>query len=570
MLKTRYLETFIYALLGGILMALAWFVFQTKSASEIVAFVFIGYGSLFLVCALMSFYYGRQGVLFQTVVAAQLRAVFELIREIVAFIADRCKYRLEVFILLLVIMLGIGVRAFFLGQPMRMDESYTFLYYLNQGRDPFYYVIPNNHVLHSLLAWVSVSIGGMGSVAIRFPAFLAGVLSIPLMYFVCKAFNKNSGLLAALGTAVFPYLILYSSMARGYSLIVLLTLLLVLVGKYYLEKPSLAGCILISVISALGLWTMPTMIFLLAGFYPWLGLSLFIKERNVISVFRDFILPCVIGTALLTVIFYTPTVISSNGAAAIFSNKFVDARSWKDFSNHLYPHFQQILSDFSRDIPRLVEYAALLLVAIGLFSALRKRDWASFLVIPAIIVGGLIVFFAKQAIPFARTWIYLIPFPLLFADLGYSWLVEKFLPKNRDILAVLVFVTGSFFVGSLISTNAIAHYDDTGSFPEASAVAQYLKPLMTGNEFIVVKDTANYPTFYYLCYADAPPQNKDIDPEMAKRYFVVQKGWYTLNDLTDEPATQIFELGNAAIYTSTGGKQPVYPAYVFDCRNTRK
>ncbi len=570
--KARYAETLLYALSGGVLLALAGFSLQQRTAhatdrAEIVAATLAGYGGLLLLFAFVSLYYTRKGVSFGALVKAQARATFALLREIGAFLAERCSQRLDLFGLLLAALIGVGLRAFFLDQPMRMDESYTFLYYLNRGRDPFYYVIPNNHVLHSLLAWLSVSLWGMGPAAIRLPAFLAGVLSIPLVFLLCKAFNKNAGLLAALGTAVFPYLVLYSSMARGYALIVLLTLMLLVVGKYYLERPSIPGCILISVISALGLLTMPTMAFTLAGFYLWLGLALFVKERNTLTLLRDFLLPCVLMTALLTVVFYTPTVISSNGAQAIFSNQFVDARSWADFSKRLLPHYQQTLSDFSRDIPRLVEYTGLLLGAIGLFSVLRGRNWAAVLLLPSMLLGGLLVLFAKQAIPFARTWIYLIPFTLLFADLGYTSLVEKLQPGLRVALTALVFTAGCLLAGKLISSNAIAGYKDTGSFPEASVVARYLKPLMTGDEFIVVRDTANYSTFYYLCYDGAPPQKKDIDPGSAKRYFVVQKSWYALKDLTDEPATPLFEYGDAVIYISTGGKRPLFPAFVFDCWN---
>jgi hypothetical protein len=390
------------------------------------------------------------------------------------------------------------------------------------------------------------------------------------MFFVGKAFHKNAGLLAASGMAVLPYMVLYASRARGYSLIVLLALLLVLLGKYFLEKPSPAGCIWISVVSALGLLTMPTMLFVLTGFHLWLGLGLFLRERNVVAVFRELLIPCGLLTALLTVVFYTPTVISSNGAGAIFSNQFVDARSWADFSKQLLPHFRQILSDFSRDVPLMLEYGGLLMVGAGLFGVLRRRDWAAALLIPAMLVGALLVFFAKQAIPFVRTWIYWIPFALLFADLGYTYLVENLRPAFRRISTAAILAGALFFAGSLVSSNTIVKYEDTGAFPEADLVAQYLKPLMTGDEFIVVRDTANYPVFYYLCQAGAPPQKQDIDPATARRYFITQKGWHALSDLTDEPATPLFEHGDALIYTSTGGERPIYPAFVFDCGNARK
>ena len=152
------------------------------------------------------------------------------LREIAAWLRALAGTRKDALTLLTATLLAGAARAFFMFQPMRLDEAYTFLYYLNVGRDPFYYNVPNNHVFHTLLAKIAVLIGGMEPLVIRFPAFVAGVLCIPVIYFVAKSFNKKTGLLAALGMAVFPYMILYSTMARGYSLIVLLTLLLILVG----------------------------------------------------------------------------------------------------------------------------------------------------------------------------------------------------------------------------------------------------------------------------------------------------------------------------------------------------
>ncbi len=506
---------------------------------------------------------------FVSLCRSQTWAIFSETKQIAAWLATLCSTRSDVFALLAATLLGLGARAFFMSQPMRLDEAYTFLYYLNDGRDPFYYNVPNNHVLHTLLAKIAVLVGGIQPVAIRFPAFLAGILCIPAIFLVGKAFHKNGGVLAAFGMAVFPYMILYSSMARGYSLIVLLTLLLILVGKFYLEKPSLAGCILISILSALGLLTIPTMAFALAGLYLWLAVSLLIKSRNLIGLLRNFLLPLLASTTLLTVIFYIPTLISSNGPATIFSNKYVDANSWTDFLTHILPHYRQVVSDFFRDVPDAVKYAGFFAALVGLFAAARRREWISFLLIPSILVGALVVFFAKQAIPFVRTWIYLIPFFLLFADLGYTALLQKLQPRLRVAADSLVLIASLVFAGSLVSNNAIAHYTDTGSFPEAKTVAQYLKPLLTGNEFIAVMDKANYPLYYYLCLENAPTQNKKLNPATVKRYFVVQDSWYTLSNLTQKPAEQIFVYGDASIYTSVSKNERIWQGFIFECRNTR-
>lgn len=467
--------------------------------------------------------------------------------------------------LLAATLLGLGARAFFMSQPMRLDEAYTFLYYLNVGRDPFYYNVPNNHVFHTLLAKLAVLLGGMDPVIIRIPAFIAGVLCVPVMYFVAKSFHPKAGLLAALGMAVFPYMILYSTMARGYSLIVLFTLLLILAGRLYLERPSRLGCAVIALLSALGLFTIPTMTFPLAGLYLWLTLALLITFRNPWALLRNFLFPTLGLTAVLTALFYLPVLLAPESARALFSNQYVNARSWDDFYTHIAPHLRQILMDFFRDVPTASKYAGALLAGLGAFDAIRRRDWAGALLIPSVVVGALVIFFAKQAIPFVRTWIYLIPFLLLFADLGYSFLIEKLQPPLKLTLTIALLAAGLFYTGTLVTNNAIAKYADTGSFPEAQVMAKYMKPLLTGDEFIAVMDTANFPLYYYLCAEHAPTQKPDLDPKTVKRYFVVQNSWYKLTDLTQKPAEQLFVYGDGTLYTSISPDERIWQGFVFNC-----
>lgn len=490
----------------------------------------------------------------------------EIFNQVGTTLREHLNPRGDVLMLLAATLLGIVTRAFFMSQPMRLDEAYTFLYYLNDGRDLFLYNVPNNHVFHTILAKLAVLMGGMSPVVIRSPAFITGVLCIPAIFFVAKGFNKSAGPLAALGMAVFPYMILYSTMARGYSLIVLFTLLLILAGQFYLEKPSLAGCALISLFSALGLYTIPTMMFPLAGLYLWLTLTLLIKFRNPTMLMRKFLLPTLTITTLLTVLFYIPVLIASGGAGTIFSNQYVNARSWADFVTHISPHLRQILSDFFRDVPTAGKYIGFLLAGCGVWATIRRRDWAGALLIPAIATGALIIFFVKQAIPFVRTWIYLIPFFLIFADLGYSFLVEKLQPTLKLTLTMLMLVAAVSFAGSLAASNAVERYTDTGSFPEAETVARTLRPMLTGNEFIAVMDTANYPLYYYLCAEHAPVQRTDLNPKTVKRYFVVQNSWYALSNLTKQPAKSIFVYGDATVYTSTSPDERIWPGFVFVCK----
>src|SRR5260221_2667864 len=136
MAKTHMIETFLYACAGVILVVSSPLVLQESlpvfggsffahERGPLVSFFLPGYGVLLMGCALLAFFYARRGVSFGALVGAQLQAAFRLIGEIAAFIAARAQDRAEILLLVLVTALGVGVRGYFLNQPMRMDESYT-------------------------------------------------------------------------------------------------------------------------------------------------------------------------------------------------------------------------------------------------------------------------------------------------------------------------------------------------------------------------------------------------------------------------------------------------------------
>ncbi len=73
---------------------------------------------------------------------------------------------------------GAAVRWRFLNHPMRYDES--FFYTANCSRSLWYIATHWGHVLHSLLVRVATHFLGASPPAVRLPAFVAGVMLIPL------------------------------------------------------------------------------------------------------------------------------------------------------------------------------------------------------------------------------------------------------------------------------------------------------------------------------------------------------------------------------------------------------
>ncbi len=446
-------------------------------------------------------------------------------------------------------MIGAAIRAYFLSQPMRYDESYTFLFFMNRGfLSLFNYQLPNNHVLFTLLARISTLVWGNSPAAIRFPAFLAGIGTIPLTFLLCRALHK-SGLFASIAVAVFPYLILYSTNARGYTLLIFLTLALALVGLQVVKrKPSIAGAMTISAIAALGMLTMPSMLFAIAGIYCWLFCLLLIQKQTLRIILSKFVIPVGLTTIIFTMILYTPVIIVSDGLGSLVANTYVQSQTWPEFIRQVIPHVQATIGDFFRNVPVLVLILGSLLIVAGIYASVKKRDWAALLILPLMLLGSAIVFFIQHVIPYPRTWIYFIPLILVYVDAGLTYFNESISKEIRILVIALIFSAGALAALTLISTDAITQYPDTGTFPEARLVVNFLEPRIKSNDLVVGKTPADFPTFYYLWAYDGNDHNGEINIEPRNTFYVVKKSLYSVQDLTGRPVVKLLDFGDMALY----------------------
>ncbi len=105
----------------------------------------------------------------------------------------------------------------------------------------FEYRKPNNHVLHSVLARASLTVWSwfnadaelpFSETALRMPAFLLGLSCVGAVAWMLFEFGfARAGVVAAFLLAIHPWFLRYASEARGYSLIMLTMLLLVIFGR---------------------------------------------------------------------------------------------------------------------------------------------------------------------------------------------------------------------------------------------------------------------------------------------------------------------------------------------------
>jgi hypothetical protein len=196
-------------------------------------------------------------------------------------------------------------------------------------------------------------------------------------------------------------------------------------------------------------------------------------------------------------------------------------------------------------VPVLIIVVGAILLAAGISGAVIKRNWSILLLLPSVLIGLGVVFLLKHSIPFARTWMYLIPFVFIAADMGLAYITESIAPKYRQMIPFLLLILGGFGAGSLIAGNVIANYPDTGHFPEAPMVVMKLKALMNPGDSLHVGTPADGPVFFYMWYYGVPQRTASVKHGQVTEFFIVQKN---LGNMPREPLLMLLDYKNAALY----------------------
>jgi hypothetical protein len=419
-----------------------------------------------------------------------------------AALREETPVRFWTFPLLGIIGVGALLRLAFVNQAMRYDEAVTYLRFASHPWPTIVssYPDPNNHVFHSLLVKASVSLLGSAPWAIRIPALVAGISMIPLVFLVGRRlFGPLRAYFGAALVAASGELTLYSTNARGYTIVCALTLVLLDVALR-LRKKSSARLWAASVIATtLGLWTVPIMFYPAGALALWLAISALLGDTT--NGRRDIsrIAFAASATAIITALLYSP-IITHEGLAAVTGNKFVVASRWPVFFVQFADSIKGVFSSWALGLPLLAAVVLGLCVGIGLFEA-RRMTGMRVSIAASMCVWCAIAVLARHRAPFPRVWLFLFAPAALLAGCGLVLLLSQLPMMKRGLEragAELTLLLAMALSAAVLVSRDIPKSLDTGTLADAAIIARDLSPVLRPGDRVLAPIPSNAPLEYYF------------------------------------------------------------------------
>jgi hypothetical protein len=408
----------------------------------------------------------------------------------------------DLFLLGCITFQAIGVRLAYLTQPIRYDEAFTYFHYASQS--PWVvvslYDFPNNHIFHSVCVKVACRLFGNAPWAIRLPALAAGVLLIPAAYFAGRVLaNRSVGLLAACLVSSSSLLIEYSTNARGYSIVCLITLLSFSLGEWLLKNPSRAGWAGLAILCAVGFWTIPTMLYPFSTLVAWLALR---EALNIARGIQRASLATggfgfLVMTGLVTVLAYAP-LLATGQWRSLVGNRFVQPLSFPEFVGELPRSLWATAAQWSRDVPGWLIPLFVAGAVTGMIREARQPGRrAPLLAIAA--ACSLLLVTCQRVAPFPRVWTWLLPVYLLTVASGWEWLLSR-IPAGRTRQAAwsLVFLAvGPGLITSTLRSGSITDSEDGGALRDAEQMVLFLDAQLGPDDRVLAAVPSDVPLEYY-------------------------------------------------------------------------
>jgi 4-amino-4-deoxy-L-arabinose transferase-like glycosyltransferase len=449
-------------------------------------------------------------------------AVGDELADVLRTIANavRAEHRVHLLAVGAAIGAGVGLRLQALNVPMRYDEATTFNNYASR---PLYiglsdYRTPNNHLFHTLLVHISTAIFGTAPWAVRLPALLAGILVLPAAYLVVRAlWGRFAALGATVLVAASSTMVEYSANARGYTLIALFFLLMILVGLRLLDGGRPVGWVAITILAILCVYTTPPGILAAGAAGVWLLVS---TRRLAPGEHRLFVTRFAMSsgaTVVLAGLLYAP-VIAASGLHAVTSNEFVAPKPIGAFLSSVPHGIHTTWSTWNRDLPQPFAW---FLAAACLAGMARRTRAGSLGPLPVALAWSAAIITAQRAFPYARVWLFLVPLYLGTAAGFVVSLVPALPGRNLRWAAGIVATAGAIaLVAAAATSGSIRASRDTGALLDGPHVATFLSTYLRPTDTILATGSDSI-LEYYLGRLGIDARSRLYAAQPGKRVVVV-------------------------------------------------
>jgi len=402
--------------------------------------------------------------------------------------------------LALQMVLGLIIRLPYLWAPLHHDQAYTVVFFAPRLWTALTdYHVPNNHIFHTVLVHFAISAFGIQPWAVRLPALLAGVLMIPATYLLGKAiYDRHTGLMAALLVTVAPIAIFYTTIARGYALLGLITLLVLWLGDFVRKDRNILAWFLLAFFSALGFWTMPIMLLPFGMLFTWLLMENWVAGGGPYGSRLDFLrywMAAGLGTLTFTFLLYTPALIFT-GFWKVVTNNFHFPIG--ELLAMLHRHVISVYAAWSGGVPN----GLAIFLEVGFLLGLVFHWRLSVHRFPMQLAG--LIWFAAvlviiRPLPWTRIWFFLMAPALIWCSAGIVGLLKNVRIKQARELSV-----SALLIALLMIYPVVAGWQAVMNLPQArtavdsdEAAVLFIDDRLQENDLIIAPFPQNPIILYY-------------------------------------------------------------------------
>lgn len=438
-----------------------------------------------------------EGLVLATVAATGVRFTSLPNRPPRAAECERLSARGAAWLLVGVTVVALALRLVHLGDDLWVDEISTVRVYASGSVRHIFstYHDPNNHLLNSLLVHVSIGVLGFREWAIRLPALVFGVATVPALYAAARlVFDRLRSVLAAGLLAVSYQHVFFSQNARGYAGYMLFGVLCTTFLARALRDDRLGLWASYVATALLCIASVPTGAFVIAGHLVVVAIALVSVHRR-----RGAFLPlarrlaAVYATlAALVVQLYAPVLADAGG---VIENAWKrPAAGFKPLTSGFVHQFGE---GFTSGVGPLLLVVAVPVAIVGLLGAfsVTRRSWplaiglslGPLLHVTVVIVRGL---------AFSPRFLLFLAFPAILALVETLRLLAAWLLRltARARWSTALQVAGALLAGAILAAPLVHYYGvEKQPYREALARATELRP----GGVVLAVDTMKQGALYY-------------------------------------------------------------------------